>query len=276
MADHGYFEELICAELDGELSAGEAAELRAHLEGCERCRAFREAMAAVEGVTARNLPAPPAELTANVMAAVRAEVKNKKKKGKILSFPGRSLAVAAAAVLVLWAGVRATDLFSSKSSSGPMMAAAVETTGAAVDEGVEAETVQSREYASEEAATDSAEAPAEEPAAGTGSIVDNDTPPTQGAIANVRPSGTILCQISSKDGVLRSLPKAALPKGLLAPDEPCEAPDREPDYIIRIFVPNGDPEEYWLWEEAGTMIVETNTGEIGYTVSAEIFSALLK
>ena len=38
MTDHGYYEELITAGLDGELSEDQARELRAHLETCERCR----------------------------------------------------------------------------------------------------------------------------------------------------------------------------------------------------------------------------------------------
>ena len=79
MADHGYFEELITAELDGELTAEQRAELDAHLAGCEQCRAFRDALSAVEGAAARHLPEPPAEFTANVMAAVRAQAKQKKK-----------------------------------------------------------------------------------------------------------------------------------------------------------------------------------------------------
>ena len=58
MENCGYFEELISAELDGELSEAEKEALRAHLETCDACRAYREALRAVAGTEA-DLPAPP-------------------------------------------------------------------------------------------------------------------------------------------------------------------------------------------------------------------------
>ena len=47
MEDCRYFEELIGAELDGELTDSEAEALHAHLETCGTCRAYREALRAM-------------------------------------------------------------------------------------------------------------------------------------------------------------------------------------------------------------------------------------
>ena len=272
MADHGYYEELITAELDGELTPDQEAELRAHLCECERCRAFREAVAAVEGLSTRHLPEPPAELTANVMAAVRAQAKDKKKKGKILAFPGRSLAVAAAAALVLWVGFRAADVFRPKGMVSASMAATAEDSGGTYD-GTEAEEpAQVWTYGSEES-QDSAEDPSKEP----GEVVgpkNGISAPAVGAGGKGASGEDVLCQIRTADGLIRTLPVSRLPEGLLISDKTCDDPDREPDYILRIPVPEGDPEEYRFWEQDGVMIVETDAGEFGYTVSAEVFLKL--
>ena len=285
MADHGYFEELICAELDGELTAEQKAELDAHLRDCGQCRAFRESMAAVEGVSARHLSAPPADLTANVMAAVRAEA-NRKKKGRIIAFPGRSLAIAAAAALVLWAGVRAADVLRPKGMTAASMAAETESAGAAYENAPEEpvlmmdSTAAEAQEAPEEApepeapAAPPAEPSAEMPAAPAGGLAGNAVPSNE-ARGGSAPSGEALCQISDRNGPLRELPLSELPRGLLVPDKPCTEPDREPDYIILVYVPEGDPEEYWLWEQDGRMIVETDTGEIGYTLSVKTFRKFL-
>ena len=255
MADHGFFEELICAGLDGELTAEQQAALDAHLAECEQCRAFRDALEAVEGVSTRHLPDPPAELTANVMAAVRAQAKQKKK-GKILAFPGRSLAVAAAAALVLWAGVRATNLFRPKGmASAAPMAAMTDGAEIAYDR-AEAEEFEISESAAEEYA-DVAEAPAE----AAGGLMSSNAIYT-GPASDKGLTEELLCQISDRNGPLRTLPVSELPEGLLLPAKPCTEPDREPDYILLISVPEGDAKEYWFWEQDGTMIVETNTGDV--------------
>ena len=64
-----YYEELIGAALDGEITAEEDKELRAHLESCEACRSFYEAMQAISG-TDDALGDVPENFTANVMARV--------------------------------------------------------------------------------------------------------------------------------------------------------------------------------------------------------------
>ena len=264
MADHGYFEELITAELDGELTPEQRAELDEHLAGCEQCRTFRDALSAVEGTAARHLPEPPAEFTANVMAAVRAQAKQKKK-GKLLPFPGRSLAAAAAAALVLWAGVRAVNVFRPKGSAAPMAAVA-----SGAEAAYEAAPAPMEPELAEEDSLDLTEAPAAD-----NGVMNNRVFAADAAVGKALPEDELLCQISDRDGPICTLPVSELPEGLLVPDEPCADPDREPDYIILVYVPEGDPEEYWLWAQDDVLIVETNTGEIGYTVSAEIFREFL-
>ena len=59
-----YYEELIGAALDGEITAEEDKELRAHLESCEACRSFYEAMQAISG-TDDALGDVPENFTAN-------------------------------------------------------------------------------------------------------------------------------------------------------------------------------------------------------------------
>ena len=267
MADHGYFEELICAELDGELTPAQAEELRAHLAECERCRNFREAMAAVEGVPARYLPEPPAQLAADVMAHIRAQKRQTKKKGKLLPFPGRSLAAAAAAALVLWAGARATNLFSPKASTYSAAGAAAESVQA---EEKSAAVVQSRGAAS----YDMAQAPAAAPEEAMDGVFSVNTA-TEMAEAESLQEGEVLCRISDRNGVKRTVPFGQLPEGLLVPDEPCETPDREPDYTLLVLAPEGEEEEYRLWEADGGMIVATDTGETGFSVPAEVFEEFL-
>lgn len=49
MEDHGYWQELLSAYVDGELTPEEDEALQAHLEGCEKCRS---ALALLRGMTA--------------------------------------------------------------------------------------------------------------------------------------------------------------------------------------------------------------------------------
>ena len=128
MTDHAVYEERICALLDGELSAEDESSLRAHLAECADCRAFLAAMEAVYGLAAKDLPEAPADLAQNVMERVRAEAKAAKKTGKIIRFPYKPLAAAAAAALVLWAGARVVPGIRPKgmSASAPAAEAAQE------------------------------------------------------------------------------------------------------------------------------------------------------
>ena len=122
MTDHSVYEEQICALLDGELSAEEEAPLRAHLDGCAQCRAFLAAMEAVYGLAARDLPEAPADLAQNVMARVRAGAEPEDRRARIFRFPYRSLAAAAAAALVLWAGARSFPMFHTGSADSAVSA----------------------------------------------------------------------------------------------------------------------------------------------------------
>ena len=118
MADHEYYQELICAEADGELSPAEEAALRAHLEACADCRRFRDAVRALAAGTAAMTEEPPEGFTAGVMEAVRdAAAPRPAKKDAVLRFPLRPLAFAAAAALVLWAGARVLPCFSGRTAA---------------------------------------------------------------------------------------------------------------------------------------------------------------
>ena len=103
------FMDLISAELDGALTNPEKAELYAHLEYCENCCRYRDALLAVEDALASDMTPPPATLAKSVMARVNAlptpgaEIPKKKPKLTLLRAL-RSVTVAAMAVLVIWTG----------------------------------------------------------------------------------------------------------------------------------------------------------------------------
>ena len=191
MTDHAGFEEQICALLDGELSAAEEAALRAHLDECADCRAFLAAMEAVYGLTAKDLPEAPADLTQNVMTRVRAEAGKTKKPGKVLRFPVRPLAAAAAAALVLWAGARALPMFSPKgmSASAPAAAGGAETAGSTVtsDSTVAADMAVPEEAPPEAAMNESALFAAENKAAVYGDAAPEEVGETEAAAAPMAP-----------------------------------------------------------------------------------------
>ena len=118
-----YYEELVGAALDGEITAEEEKELRAHLESCEACRNFYEAMQAISGADDA-LGEPPENFTANVMARVHEaaapaktpEETPAKKKTNITRLVTRYGALAAAAAVAIWAGVTFGGAFAAKSA----------------------------------------------------------------------------------------------------------------------------------------------------------------
>ena len=97
MSECERFEERISALLDGELSAEEEAELRAHLEQCPDCRAMYEAFAAVgEAVRAQEVPAT---LHAGIMSKIRDAQKAHHTQGVLIRL--RPILAAAACLVVL-------------------------------------------------------------------------------------------------------------------------------------------------------------------------------
>ncbi|MBQ3277009.1 MAG: zf-HC2 domain-containing protein [Oscillospiraceae bacterium] len=286
MEDCRYFEELISARLDGELTEQEEIALRAHLEECENCRAYRDALRAVTGAEA-DLPAPPAELTGRIMDAVRREAApGKTEKIVPLRRYLRPAALAAAAALVIWAGWRTLGpKGSAKTAAAPMAPMAAVSMAAA-------DSAEAEEAAPEEAEIFMAEAAAV-PAAGldTGSEANGDeardaqadaeTPLVTAATADsvnaaAKTEGGcryILCRGANGEPLSEGTADADALRALLAADKPAEIPDRAADYILTL----PDTGENWLlWEEDGGMIIrEDGADGAGRTVSAEVFRATL-
>ena len=290
MNDHAYYEELIMAAVDGEITPEEEAELRAHTDECPRCRAFWEAMAAVNGAAAKDLPPAPEGFARDVMAAVRSRAP-KKKKAQILAAPWRALSLAAVAALVLWVGARLAPAFMAKgasSSAAPqsMMAAGAVDTTTSADE-AEAET----EEAAPEMAFDAlpsgenrADQGASFPAAGAQPA--ENAPAEEFADSNeadeipqtpeLQPAAMTYKVYAGED-----LQSAPLVSGsgwdmarLLTAGRPCPVPERAADYTAAVF----EPEEHiWLlWAEDGAVIVmDTQTETAGYSMAPELLEEIL-
>lgn len=91
------FEEMISALLDGELSAEEEAEVRAHMEHCPECRAMYEAFAAVgEAIGTQEVPAT---LHSGIMDKVHAAEKARRTQHTIVRL--RPILAAAACLIVV-------------------------------------------------------------------------------------------------------------------------------------------------------------------------------
>lgn len=283
MADHGYYEELITARLDGELTAEESAALDAHLAVCPRCRAFRAAMEELSSLAEKDLAPPPPELKENVMAAVRAAAPAEKKKGKLLRFPARSIAVAAAAALVLWTGAR---LFAPKGSSMASMTAAApqaaeEYMTAGTARGAEApEAEEAKIYESFDAAVLPDEAPAEEAPAAPAPQPDAGPPEESASQARANAAASLgsaeTYVIYDADGrALLTLTPEALPRDLLVPGEPCQPPPREADYLVRLTDASGRELTWLLWDVDGVITVLPPEGDPGRGMPAQSFYELL-
>ncbi len=131
MNDCERFEEQLSALLDGELSAEEEAEARAHLAECPQCAAMYEAFAAVG--TALDGEDVPDTLHDGIMAKVRAAEKAGRTQHTVVSL--RSILAAAACLVVLVGTVFAlknTLGMSRKSAADAPMAA--EVTAGSADE----------------------------------------------------------------------------------------------------------------------------------------------
>ncbi|MBR6312105.1 MAG: zf-HC2 domain-containing protein [Oscillospiraceae bacterium] len=94
---HEYYRMLVSAAVDGEATEAELAELNEHIAGCPECAALLEAYTAV-GAELADEAEPPAKLAEGVMF----RVKNEKKKRRFAF--GRFTAIAAAAIVIIFAG----------------------------------------------------------------------------------------------------------------------------------------------------------------------------
>ena len=227
-----YYEELIGAALDGEISAEENEELRAHLDTCENCRNFYDAMKAISG-TDEQLPEAPEHFTENVMARVRQaaapEEKPVKKKAGVTRLATRYGALAAAAAVAIWAGVRFSGAFAAKSteSAAPEIAMYSAT--------------------SEEAAMDAA------PAESAGDDRMMASAPESAAAKDTAVSVTITAGSRDSGGV--TFTDDGFFAGYLLLDEgETPAPEREPDYRLTLAGDGGAESEYELWIEEESIV----------------------
>ena len=84
--------EAISAYFDGELDGFEKAELEAHLETCENCRSYLEAIKAISDADAQEEPVPDM-LRVNVMGRI-AKQKKQRNTGKIMRYLGLCACIA--------------------------------------------------------------------------------------------------------------------------------------------------------------------------------------
>jgi hypothetical protein len=102
-------DEDLSALVDGELSPGREAEVRAHLEGCDRCRARMASFARVDDwLRAAPLPEVPPALRDAVLRAPEAARKAPSRRRRRLS-PALGALAAAAAALALYLALRGQD-----------------------------------------------------------------------------------------------------------------------------------------------------------------------
>ncbi len=264
-----YYEELIGAAIDGEITAEEDKELRAHLESCEVCRKFYEAMQAISG-TDDALGDVPENFTANVMARVHEAAapaeKPANKKTNITRLVTRYGALAAAAAVAIWAGVTFGGTFAAKGAGSTSSNAP--------------------EIAMYSAAEDSAEtgkaargaAPAEAPEAPASSMMMAAAP--ESAAANDTDGGamvTVTAEKGAADDAV-TLPDDGFFAGYLLLDEgEASAPERECDYTVTLTAPDGTESVYRLWIEEESVIWQEADGDAAHLspASPEAWSEVL-
>lgn len=256
-----YYEELIGAALDGEITAEEDKELRAHLESCEACRSFYEAMRAISG-TDDALGDVPENFTANVMARVHETAapaeKPAKKKASIKRLVTRCGALAAAAAVAIWAGVSFSGTFAAKSASSTAR--------------------EESEIAMYSAAEDSAETetPAEAPAAPAGGRMMAAAPESAAADSSV--TVTVTAENGASDDAV-TLPDDGFFAGYLLLDEgETPTPERGCDYTITLAAPDGTESVYRLWVEEESLVWQKADGDAAHLspASPEAWSEILR
>lgn len=261
MKDCEYYEELIGAALDGEITAEEDKELRAHLESCEACRSFYEAMQAISG-TDDALGDVPENFMANVMARVRETAapaeKPAKKKAGIARLVTRCGALAAAAAVAIWAGVTFSGTFAAKGASSTAR--------------------EESEIAMYSAAEDSAETetPAEAPVAPAGGRMMAAAPESAAADGSV--TVTVTAENGASDDAV-TLPDDGFFAGYLLLDEgETPMPERDCDYTITLDAPDGTESVYRLWVEEESLIWQKADGDAAHRspASPEAWSEILR
>ena len=114
-------QELISAYIDGEITAGEKAELDEHVAGCKDCADMLAVYSEISRAMAEDVE-PPASLRKSVMSGVREiNAERKPKKAKIVWL--RWVSAAAAVAIVSFVGVRAI-MPKGADSAAPMLKAA--------------------------------------------------------------------------------------------------------------------------------------------------------
>ena len=256
-----YYEELIGAALDGEITAEEDKELRAHLESCEACRSFYEAMQAISG-TDDALGDVLENFTANVMARVRETAapaeKPAKKKAGIARLVTRYGALAAAAAVAIWAGVTFSGTFAAKGASSTAR--------------------EESEIAMYSAAEDSAETetPAEAPVAPAGGRRMAAAPDSAAADGSV--TVTVTAENGASDDAV-TLPDDGFFAGYLLLDEgETPMPERDCDYTITLSAPDGTESVYRLWVEEESLVWQNADGDAAHLspASPEAWSEILR
>ncbi len=254
-----YYEELIGAAIDGEITAEEDKELRAHLESCEACRNFYEAMQAISG-TDEALGDVPENFTANVMARVHEAAapaeKPVKRKAGIARLVTRYGALAAAAAVAIWAGVTFGGTFAAK--------------------GADSTSSNAPEIAMYSAAEDSAETetPAEAPVAPAGGRMMAAAPESA---ADGGVTVTVTAEKGAADDAV-TLPDDGFFAGYLLLDEgETPTPERDCDYTITLDAPDGTESVYRLWIEEESVIWQEADGDAAHLspASPEAWSEVL-
>ena len=261
-----YYEELIGAALDGEITAEEDKELRAHLESCEACRSFYEAMQAISG-TDDALGDVPENFTANVMARVHETAapaeKPVKRKAGIARLVTRYGALAAAAAVAIWAGVTFGGTFAAKGASSTAR--------------------EESEIAMYSAAEDSAETetPAEAPVAPAGGRM-MAAAPDSAAADSAAADGSVTVTVTAENGASDdavTLPDDGFFAGYLLLDEgETPMPERDCDYTITLDAPDGTESVYRLWVEEESLIWQKADGAAAplSPASPEAWSEILR
>lgn len=257
-----YYEELIGAALDGEITAEEDKELRAHLESCEACRSFYEAMQAISG-TDDALGDVPENFTANVMARIHETAapaeKPAKKKASIQRLVTRYGALAAAAAVAIWAGVTFSGTFAAKGASST----AREESGIAM-------------YSAAEEDSAEAETPAEAQAAPAGGRMLSAAPDSAAADGGV--TVTVTAENGTSDDAV-TLPDDGFFAGYLLLDEgETPTPERDCDYTITLAAPDGTESVYRLWVEEESLVWQKADGDAAHLspASPEAWSEILR